>query len=218
MGWLETTQDAIYKALCASFRIDPESEEGMKRFAPAYLFPATTPIADRNVDVCYYDIKPGEDEGLNYETIEYAPKDDPNVLASIKRNMPVEVLITFYGPNADNDSEKFWSLCQADTDYRSPRAVLRGYDILFNGKPGFPVGLQEIEGTYIRRRCDVQLNLILRDVHKVEYGYVNTPPDMHVWESIINWNGLKDLTWENCNAHTWGEFKTGLISGIHYQT
>ena len=95
---------------------------------------------------------------------------------------------------------------------------MRKYDILFNGRPDFPVSIDQFEGTYIRRRCDVRLNLILRDVHNVEYDYVDTPPEMIVWDDIITWGGLNRVTWGNLVTHTWNELKTGVISGIHYQT
>lgn len=194
MGWFETVSDAVYTALCSAFDCNPDKKESMSRFVPAYLFQATTPQADRNVNVCYYDIRPADDPGFNYQTVLYAPKDAQNVAASVRRNIPITVLFTFYGPNADNDSEKFWSLCQADIDYRSPRSVLRKYHIVMNGRPGFPVGLDQIEGTYIRRRCDVRVNLVLRDVNNIGYVPVENPPDMSIQDS------------------------DRIIHGIHYQT
>ena len=194
MGWYETAADAVYKALCAAFLVNPESQEGMKRFVPAYLPNATTPQADRNVNVCYYDIKPADDPGFKYESVIYAPKNAPQVKASVRRNMPITILITFYGPNADNDSEKFWAMCQADIDYRSPRSIMRKSHIVFNGRPDFPVGLDEIEGTYIRRRCDVRLNLVLRDINDIVYEPVEHAPDMVIRDT------------------------TDIIDGIHYQT
>lgn len=194
MGWFETVSDSVYNALCATFGCDPSVKSSMARFVPAYIYQATTPQADRNVNVCYYDIRPDDDPGFNYQTVLYAPKTATNVKASVRRNIPITVLFTFYGPNADNDAETFWSMCQADIDYRSPRSILRNKHIVFNGRPGFPVGLDQIEGTYIRRRCDVRLNLVLRDVNDIAYVPVEVPPDLVVRDT------------------------TDIIDGIHYQT
>lgn len=175
--WRQMASDAIYEMLCASFGMQPDSAEAMKRFVPAYVFEATTPQADRNVNVCYYDIRPASTPNLQYTETTYAPKDAQEPKAMIENHMPITVLFTFYGPDADNDSEYFWTLCQSDVDSSSPRAVLRKKAIVFNGKPEFPAGLDEIEGTFIRRRCDVRLNLVLYNVHYVPYGTVEQIPD-----------------------------------------
>lgn len=178
MAWRQTVSDAMYQALCAAFRIDPSSEEGMKRFVPAYIYEATTPIADRNMNVCYYDIRPGSEDGFRYIETTYSPKTEQTANATIEKNIPITILLTFYGPNADDDSEYFWGLCQADLDYRSPRSILRKKNIVFSGKPEFPVGLDQVEGTYLRRRCDVRLNLVLYDAHLMPYETVEHIPDI----------------------------------------
>lgn len=178
MAWRQRVSDAMYQTLCRSFQIDPTSEEGMKRFVPAYIYEATTPIADRNMNVCYYDIRPGNEEGFRYIETTYAPKSGTGAKATIEKNIPITILLTFYGPNADDDSEYFWGLCQADLDYKSPRAYLRKLGIVFSGKPEFPVGLDQVEGTYLRRRCDVRLNLVLYDAHLLPYETVEHVPDI----------------------------------------
>jgi len=177
MAWFQTVSNAVYQALCATFGVSPESEAGMKRFVPAYLFQATTPQADRNVNVCYYDIRQASDEGLNYTELQYAAKTAQAALATVERNMPLTVLFTFYGPNADDDSETFWTMIQTDLDSTSPRSVFRRNHIVINGRPEFPVGLDEIEGTFIRRRCDVRVNLVYYDTKSKLYNTVEVPPD-----------------------------------------
>ena len=113
------------------------------------------------------------------QTIEtaYAKSTEADAVAKITRNIPVTVLCTFYGPNADDDSEHFWALCQTDVDNTSPRTVLRRKKIVLDGKPEFPVGVDQVEGTFIRRRCDVRLNLVLYDVHAIPYGTVEHVPE-----------------------------------------
>ena len=167
-------QDGVYLALCAAFQIDPGSEEGAARFAPAYLPNATTPQAPRNKNVCYYALSVEQGTTFDYTMLETGPSG-----TVVKKTIPVSALLTFYGPDADNDAEAFWSAIQVDTGYGSPRSVLRSMRIVPDGRPGRPVSLFETEGTYHRRRCAVRLDLLYLDYQDMgSPGTVEEVPDI----------------------------------------
>ena len=105
MGWRKTVGDGVYYALCAAFNYNPETD-GLKKFIPAYIENTITPQAPRDVDVCYYDVRQyeGQDSGLNYIMQNQAVKNG-QPKTKITKSIPATVLITFYGPNADDESE-----------------------------------------------------------------------------------------------------------------
>jgi len=187
MGWRDDVSDAVYLALCAVFRMNPESKESMKRFVPAYMSNTTNAQAPRNMDICYYAISEMQDSGFDYIQLENVLVNDvPKV--RLKKTIPVEVLITFYGDGADDESEKFWSEFQWDSGENSARALLRKKNMTTIGKPGVgrPVSLFETEGTFHRRRCDVRLYLAYLYITESEGEYVDNPPEFVIDETENN--------------------------------
>ena len=179
MGWFKTVSDAIYYGLCAAFNLNPASEDAMKRFVPAYIENATNAQAPRDMDICYFAVSTAMDEGLNYiQTQNVIVKGVPKV--QIKKTVPVSVLFTFYGPNADDDAEFFWERVQWDSGAGSARAIWRKSNIAPIGKPDRPVTLFEVEGTYHRRRSDVRMNLAYLAVTESEAGYVDSAPEFMI--------------------------------------
>ena len=180
MGWYETVRDGIYDALCATFRIDPDSQEGLSRFVPAYVEDTTTPQAPRNVDVCYFSIGSYQgDPSFDY-IMERQILVKGATKAQITKTVPCSVLLTFYGPNADNDAEEFWSLFQWDNGANSPRSVLRKSRIVPIGKPERPVSLYEVEATFQRRRCDVRVNLAYLEISEHDSSEIDSVPDVGI--------------------------------------
>ena len=180
MGWYQKVKDGIYEALCASFGYDPDSADALKRFVPAYDKNTITPQAPRNVDVCYFAIGNYQgDSGFDYIMLKQSSRDG-QVTTKISKTVPSSVMVTFYGPNADDDAEKFWSLFQWDNGVNSPRAILRKSNIVPIGKPARPVSLYEVEGTYQRRRSDVRVNLAYYDVMERESSHVDTVPEIGI--------------------------------------
>lgn len=180
MGWFESVREGIYEALCASFGCDPDAD-GLKRFIPAYDENVNVPEAPRNVDVAYYNVETyqGNDDNLDYvENMQILVEGQTKT--QIKKSVPASVLVTFYGPNADDDAEKFWSAFQFDFGKGSPRSILRGKNIVPIGKPLRPVSVFEVEGTYKRRRSDVRVNLAYLDVEAVSSSEVHSAPDIQV--------------------------------------
>jgi len=178
MGWYETVRDGIYDALCAAFGYDPDSADALARFVPAYVEDTETPEAPRNVDLCYFNIETyqaGSD--MNYVMIEQV-LNNGRTKTQIKKTVPCSVLITFYGPNADDDAEEFWSLFQWDNGVNSPRAVLRKVNIVPIGTPDRPVSLFEVEGTFQRRRSDVRVNLAYLDISEHTSSEVDSAPEI----------------------------------------
>ena len=177
MAWFEKTSVAVAKALCACFNLDPESQEAITRFVPAYLENDTTPQAPRNKNVVYYALS--EMQGTGYDYIQHNTKlVDGQVITTITKTIPISCLLTFYGNNADDDAELFWSMFQWDSGADSPRAVLRSEKIVPIGLPERPVSLFEVEGTFHRRRCDVRLNLAYLDVSVHQVSAVTEPPEI----------------------------------------
>ncbi len=173
MGWMDHMRDAVYLALCAAFSMDPEADASLSRFAPAYYENATNPQATRDTNICYYALSEEETPGTDYIQVQYC---GPG--ARIKKTIPVMALLTFYGPNADDDAETFWSMVQFDAGAISPRGVLRSKNVVLNGTPGRPVAVYESEGTYHRRRCDVRLRLAYLETKDQAIGLVEVPPEI----------------------------------------
>ena len=177
MSWFQKVSDAVAKMLCACFNLDPASLEAANRFIPAYQESMTNPQAPRNKNVVYYALSEAQDVGFDY--VQTSTKAVGNTNKTIiKKTIPVNVLLSFYGSNADDDAELFWSMFQWDSGAESPRAILRGEKIVPIGLPGRPIAVFEVEGTFHRRRCDVRLNLAYLDVTEHSVSVVTEPPEI----------------------------------------
>lgn len=177
MDWFQKVSYAVARMLCACFNLDPESPEAAARFIPAYLESDTTPQAPRNKNVVYYALSEMQGSGLDYIQHKTLVKEGQTVTV-IQKTIPIACTLTFYGPNADNDSELFWSMFQWDSGAESPRAILRSEKIVPIGLPERPVPLFEVEGTFHRRRCDVRLNLAFLDISEYQSSAVTEPPEI----------------------------------------
>ena len=177
MSWEYIAKNGVYYALCAVFGMDPESEEALARFVPAYEYTVTTPQADRNANVCYYALRERQSTNLDYTEVTYARKKDEGANARVGKNIPFTAELTFYGPQAYQDAELFWSVFQIDLDNTSARSKLRRLKIVPDGRPSRPLNNREVEGTFIRLRSDVELDLVLFDVSEIGYGTVDYPPE-----------------------------------------
>jgi len=177
MAWFQTVSDAIALMLCACFNVDPESSEAASRFIPAYVENMTTPQAPRNKNLVYYALS--EIQGSGFDYIDIKTNTANNVTkTAIKKTIPVSCMLTFYGSNADDDAELFWSMFQWDSGTGSPRAILRSKNIVPIGLPGRPTSLFEVEGTFHRRRCDVRLELAYYEVTEHVVTTVTEPPEI----------------------------------------
>lgn len=180
MGWFQTVRDGIYLALCAAFKVDPDSPEGLERFVPAYVENTITPQAPRNLDVTYFSVESFQGEsGCDY-IMQTQVVRNGKIMTQIKKSIPCSVLVTFYGPNADDEAEQFWSQFQWDNGSSSPRAILRDMQIVPIGTPNRPVSLFEVEGTYQRRRSDVRVNLAYLEISEYESSEVDSPPEIGI--------------------------------------
>ena len=175
MAWFKTVSNAVYDALCAAFGVDPEAQSSLDRFIPAYVDGIATPQENRNVDVCYYALSLEQGTQMNYVTL----KNDQDQI-EIQKTIPVNVLLTFYGPNSDDDSERFWSVFQVDTGYGSPRSILRLQNIVPTRTPDRPLSVPEVEGSLWRRRCDVRLYLSYLDTEILPARTVEEVPDINI--------------------------------------
>ena len=171
--------DSIYLALCAVFGLNPQSEDSLKRFVPAYIENATNTQAPRDANVCYYAISEVQDSDFDYIQIGNAAKNASHT-QTLTVTVPIDVLFTFYGENADNDAEHFWQNIQFDPGSGSARAILRGKKIVPMGKPSRPRSVYEVEGTFQRRRCDVQMAFAYLMETNSTNGYVDKAPVLRV--------------------------------------
>ena len=174
-GWFNVMRDAFYDALCAVFEVDPDLQSSLDRFIPAYVEGISTPEEDGNVNVCYYAISVEQGTTEDYVMVE---NQEDKVI--VKKTIPVNVLVTFYGPNADNDSELFWSRIQVDAGYGSARQILRSNKVVLRGTPDRPISLPEEEGSLWRRRCDVRVHLSYLDTDTINARTVEVAPDINI--------------------------------------
>lgn len=166
-GWDEVVINATYLALCAAFNLEPNSADALCRFVRAYTNDSTNPQANRDVNICYIYPSLMQGTGFDYTVHEINKLGE----LTVKKTIPVEVMLTFYGPDAYKDAEFFWSIFTIDYGSRSPRAVLRQKNIVpMVDHPGGtldrPVTLTEDEGTYKRNRADVRVRLLYYEVSK----------------------------------------------------
>ena len=177
MAWFQTVSLAVAKMLCACFNLDPASQEAADRFIPAYLEDTTNTQAPRNKNLVYYALS--EMQGTDYDYIfqtTYVEKGESKT--AVGKTVPITCLLTFYGSNADDDAELFWSMFQWDSGAGSPRAILRKEKIVPIGTPERPLSIFEVEGTFHRRRCDVRLNLAYLDADVRPVSAVAEPPEI----------------------------------------
>jgi len=179
MAWFQTVSNAIALALCACFNVDPSSQEAASRFIPAYLEASTTPQAPRNKNVVYYALSEMQASGFDYIQQRHI-SDKGQSKTVISKTIPVSVLLTFYGSNADDDAELFWSMFQWDSGAESPRAILRSKKIVPIGLPERPLSIFEVEGTFHRRRCDVRVNLAYLEETAFASPAITAPPEIGI--------------------------------------
>ena len=179
MSWFSHVSDSMYLALCAVFGVDPTSNDGLKRFVPAYINTATNAQAPRNMDVCYYAVSELQDSIFDYfQTKNVILNGNPTV--KIEKEIPFNVIFTFYGENADDDAEHFWERIMFDSGKGGARSILRGRNIVPIGKPGRPVSLYETEGTFQRRRCDVRMDFAYLHTSYSGAGAVEVMPEFTI--------------------------------------
>jgi len=177
MAWFQTVSDAVALMLCAVFKLDPAGSDAASRFIPAYLEDATTPQAPRNKNVTYYALSEAPGTGFDYIQAKTGVG-AKGARTVVTKTVPVSVLLTFYGSNADDDAEHFWSQFQWDSGSGSPRAILREKNIVPIGLPDRPVSMFEVEGTFHRRRCDVRLSLAYLENTENAVGIVEQTPEV----------------------------------------
>lgn len=158
MSWFRHVSDAVYDAVAAAMGLDPEAQSTLDRIVPAYVPGVTTPQYNSNDNVIFFALSEDTLAPDNYLSI----KGETESL-TVTKVVPVSLLLTFYGPDADDDSERCWSRLMVDHGAGSPRSILRANKIVFNYGPGRmpprPVSAPELEGTLWRRRCDLRLSL-----------------------------------------------------------
>ena len=177
MGWRETADRAVFDALCAVFGLDPESGEASRRFRAAYLQEATNPPTDRTKNVCYYALS--EQLAANLDSVETSYQEGAEGMKAVLRKIiPVQCLFSFYGPDADDDAEKLWSLLYLDTGAGCARSILRHAQMVPVPRPNRPLAVPELEGSLWRRRCDLTVFFSLLDETSVPVAQLAHAPEI----------------------------------------
>lgn len=181
MAWFQKVQNAMYDALCAAFGVNPALASSLARFVPAYVEGITTPQADYNKNICYYAIS--SEQGTAYDYVDIRVKGSAGgPVTEIEKMIPVSVLMTFYGPDADDDAELCWSRLQVDNGYHSPRWHLRQAGIVIESI-NRPQTIPELEGSLWRRRADVRMRINVHDIDEIATNVVEHLPET---DTIIN--------------------------------
>lgn len=176
MNWMLKASDAVFDSLCALFGVDPESDASFFRFRDANSDETTFPQANRTDNVCYYTLS-NEASQSNAWTQQKVVGDELHVTS----NIPLTCLFTFYGPNADIDAERLWSLIGVDSGYGCPRSILRQAGIVLVPSDTERVVVSpELEGSLWRRRCDVRVRMSMRQEEVIRVGTVTHVPDIIV--------------------------------------
>lgn len=182
-AWMNHVRDAVYLSLCAVFNLSPESGEALARFVPAYIEDATNTQAPRKTNICYYALSALQ--GTEYDYVQIYHELDKNYPKTFtQKTVPINCLITFYGKDADDDAEYFWSQIQVDRGKNSARSILRRMNIVLRGtRPERPVSLYEVEGTYQRRRCDVRLELAYLMTESERFEPIAALPEFDIYSN-----------------------------------
>lgn len=193
MAWLDTANAAVFRALCAVFALDPDGSEAASRFRCAYTGTAVThPQADRERDVCYYTVTETSDPALAHTRRDYALDEQGRMTVRIHKVLPLSCLLTFYGPNADEDAEACWSGLFADYGHGSPPDVLRQSGLSLVSWPDRPLSLPELQGSLWRRRCDLRVGLRMRTVQTVRQRPDAPAPAKDVAQSSITMTNTRE--------------------------
>ena len=182
----------MYDAVAAAFGLDPDQQSTLNRIVPAYVPGVTTPQYNSDDDVVFYTIEAETAPESAYVTLEgksetstdqHGAEQTVHSLA-VTKIIPFSSLLTFYGPNADDDSEMVWTRLMVDNGAGSPRSILRSKNIVFNyglGKmPPRPTSVPELEGTLWRRRCDLRLSLSYLCTDELEMTPVEHVPEIEM--------------------------------------
>ena len=179
MGWIKVVKDAVYEATAAAFGMDPDAQSTADRIVPAYEPDVTTPQYNSDDDVIFFAVEEETSEDLNSVFIKGAEE-----ALEVTKVIPVSVLFTFYGPNAEDRVEDFRSRLMIDTGYGCPREILRRNKIVLNYGLGMmpprPVSVPELEGTLWRRRCDLRLSMSYLSVETMGMTPVEEVPEVGI--------------------------------------
>ena len=178
MAWRKHVSDAVYLAVASAMGLDPDNQSTIDRIVPAYVSTeVTTPQYNVNDNVVFFDPQLESAPEAGWVTVR---GEDGKI--AVTKTIPVSLLLTFYGPDADDDSEQVWSRLMVDYGAGSPRAILRANNIVFNyglGRmPPRPVQAPELEGTLWRRRCDLRLSLSYLCTDEVGMNPVEEVPEI----------------------------------------
>lgn len=150
--------DAIYRALCACFRLLPSSLQASVLIRESYQEPENAPRLPRNTDVIYYSIAPDS------AAAEAPPAYDAEASAQSSQ-MPVvsafsawTLTVVCYGPHALINARKIRAFLFVD-GAGFPRSILRKAGIRPVPDPPEPMLLHEPEGSLWRKRADLTVSL-----------------------------------------------------------
>ena len=149
---------AIFDALCASLNLT--EAEGVKLINEAYAEPENVPRPPRNV--IYWTVlqDPSSDPVSTEWNAEAGTSGThlPTVFTTVKYNL----VIVCYGPAAEEYARRIRHMFYLDGRF-FPRQILRDAGIFPVPDPPQPALLHEEEGSLLRKRADLTIQLRVRD-------------------------------------------------------
>ena len=164
--------DAIFRALCACFALDPDDEAAASLLIPAYQEPEPAPQPPRTRDVIYYYFPPEDEPQSRWQT--FSVSSGRPVVSS---SLCYKLVLICYGPNCETNAQKVRSFFLLDGN-NMPRRILRAAGIYPLPDPAPPMILYEEENSLWRKRADLTLYLYTTDseTYPNRQGMINTPP------------------------------------------
>ena len=154
-------KEAVFKALCACFNLNPSSSDAKSFIREAYKEPENNPRPARTTDVLYWSVDADESIDDNASYNEEATTTG-NHKTAVHRNLPYRLQVVVYGSNCVSNAHKVRSYFFLDGN-NMPRSILRKAGIFPVPNPPKPTYLFEPEGSLWRRRVDQLIELLVAD-------------------------------------------------------
>lgn len=172
MSWLTEAEYAIATAVCWCAGLDPSTRKAADFVRYTYRDDGTSPQPPRTKNVCYITTSITGSPGL----ADPIKKTDTTTWYS--KTIPLEVLLTYYGPDAVENAEAARTGMVVQLGYDSPLSIFKRANLalVFPIQP--TVYAPEIEDGNWRKRCDLRLNMVLTQIVEYRRPDIELPLDI----------------------------------------
>lgn len=168
---IKAAETAVALAICAVFEIDPSASASADFVRFSYRGDGASPLPPRTKDLCYITVTQNDQPTFFSTSVDKSKM-------SLKKTIPLDVLVTFYGPACRANAEYFRTRLLAAPEYGSPRQVLSARGIVPVIPIGMPVFAPEVEDANWRLRCDVRFSARQLVTETLNVTTVSQPPDV----------------------------------------